>query len=121
MALTRVDLAQPQDTWGRRSGGATPQSDCAGIERVLLMDIQMASVLDRGPAGGGTGSSDVPLKKPTSTHLVKQWKLRNQPWPSTPYSGAFDWVALRTLRTVRSMSASRRRPTSRFQPGMAGM
>src|SRR3982074_1347249 len=44
---------------------------------------------------------------------------RNQPRPSTPYSGEFHLTALRTSGTVRTMSASRRRPTSRFQPGMA--
>ena len=33
----------------------------------------------------------------------------------------FHFTALRTLGTVRTMSASRRRPTSRFQPGMAAM
>src|ERR1700724_1008190 len=47
--------------------------------------------------------------------------LRNQPWPSTPYSGEFHLTALRTPWTVRTMSASRRRPNSRFQPGMAAM
>src|SRR5687767_11372290 len=36
-----------------------------------------------------------------------------------PYSGVFHFTALRTLGTFRTMSASRRFPTSRFQPGIA--
>ena len=54
-------------------------------------------------------------------HFVKQWMPRSQPWPSNPCSGEFHLTALRTPGTVRTMSASRRRPTSRFQPGMAAM
>src|SRR5436190_23840088 len=46
---------------------------------------------------------------------------RNEPWPSRPYSGEFHLTALRAPGTVRTMSVSRRRPTSRFQPGMAAM
>src|SRR4029453_18587625 len=38
-----------------------------------------------------------------------------------PYSGEFHFTALRTLGTLRTMSASRRFPTSRFQPGRAAM
>src|SRR5881296_1845628 len=38
-----------------------------------------------------------------------------------PYNGEFHFTALRTLGTLRTMSASRRRPTSRFQPGIAAM
>jgi hypothetical protein len=70
---------------------------------------------------GGTGRSDVPRKKATLTYFVKQWMPRNQPWPSTPYSGEFHLTALRTPGTVRTISASRRHPTSRFQPGIAAM
>src|SRR6185503_16168641 len=35
--------------------------------------------------------------------------------------GEFHFTALRTLGTLRAMSASRRFPTSRFQPGIAAM
>src|SRR5687767_10306982 len=38
-----------------------------------------------------------------------------------PYNGEFHFTALRTLGTVRTMSASRRFPRSRFQPGIAAM
>src|SRR5688500_1377747 len=38
-----------------------------------------------------------------------------------PYNGEFHFTALRTLGTFRTMSASRRFPTSRFQPGIAAM
>src|ERR1700738_2694552 len=38
-----------------------------------------------------------------------------------PYNGEFHFTALRTLGTFRTMSASRRFPRSRFQPGMAAM
>src|ERR1044072_4051466 len=38
-----------------------------------------------------------------------------------PYIGEFHFTALRTLGTFRTMSASRRVPTSRFQPGIAAM
>src|SRR5262245_48371007 len=38
-----------------------------------------------------------------------------------PYNGEFHFTALRTLGTVRTMSASSQRPTSRFQPGMPAM
>src|SRR3954471_2086541 len=38
-----------------------------------------------------------------------------------PYIGVFHFTALRTLGTFRTMSASSRRPTSRFQPGIAAM
>src|SRR5512134_3407108 len=38
-----------------------------------------------------------------------------------PYMGEFHFTALRTFGTVRTMSASRRFPTSRFQPGIAAM
>src|ERR1700730_12036815 len=65
---------------------------------------------------GGTGRSDLPRKKATLTYFVRQWKPRNQPWPSTPYSGEVHLTALHTPGTVRTISASRRRPTSRFQP-----
>src|SRR5687767_421159 len=47
---------------------------------------------------------------------------RNQPSSSsTPYSGEFHLTALRTPGTVRTMIASSRRPTSRFQPCIAVM
>src|SRR6266481_21859 len=49
------------------------------------------------------------------------WNPKNQPWPSMPYNGEFHFTALRTLGTFRTMSASRRRPTSRFQPGIPAM
>src|SRR5438034_8673625 len=38
-----------------------------------------------------------------------------------PYSGEFHLTALRTLGTFRTISASRRFPMSRFQPGIAAM
>src|ERR1700688_1791649 len=38
-----------------------------------------------------------------------------------PYNGEFHFTALRTLGTFRMMSASRRFPRSRFQPGIAAM
>src|SRR6266550_4006449 len=38
-----------------------------------------------------------------------------------PYSGEFHFTALRTLGTFRTMSASRRLPRSRFQPGIPAM
>src|SRR5512132_1508931 len=38
-----------------------------------------------------------------------------------PYNGEFHLTALRTLGTFRTMSASRRFPRSRFQPGIAAM
>src|SRR5687768_3699644 len=38
-----------------------------------------------------------------------------------PYNGEFHFTALRTLGTAPTMSASRRFPTSRFQPGIAEM
>src|SRR5688572_2405444 len=38
-----------------------------------------------------------------------------------PYNGEFHFTALRTLGTLRTMSASRRFPRSRFQPGIAAM
>ena len=38
-----------------------------------------------------------------------------------PYNGEFHFTALRTLDTFRTMSASSRRPTSRFQPGIPAM
>src|SRR3970282_1567437 len=38
-----------------------------------------------------------------------------------PYKGEFHFTALRTLGTFRTMSASRRFPRSRFQPGIAAM
>src|SRR6266851_999091 len=38
-----------------------------------------------------------------------------------PYNGEFHFTALRTLGTFRTMSASRRFPRSRFQPGIAAM
>src|ERR1700674_2888843 len=52
---------------------------------------------------------------------MKVWSPRNQPWPSMPYNGEFHFTALRTLGTFRTMSASRRFPRSRFQPGIAAM
>src|SRR5918999_1956544 len=54
-------------------------------------------------------------------YFVKQWMPRNQPCPSTPYSGELHFTAFRTLGTVRTMSASRRFPRSRFQPGIAAI
>src|SRR5207249_11308999 len=38
-----------------------------------------------------------------------------------PYVGEFHFTALRTLGTLRTMSASRRFPMARFQPGIAAM
>src|SRR6202022_3355062 len=38
-----------------------------------------------------------------------------------PYNGEFHFTALRTLGTFRTMSASSRFPTLRFQPGIAAM
>src|SRR3954469_23605547 len=38
-----------------------------------------------------------------------------------PYSGEFHFTALHTPGTVCTISASSRRPTSRFQPGIAAM
>src|SRR5687768_13003168 len=38
-----------------------------------------------------------------------------------PYNGEFHFTALRTLGTFCVMSASRRFPRSRFQPGIAAM
>src|SRR3984893_14707458 len=38
-----------------------------------------------------------------------------------PYNGEFHFTALRTLGALRTMSASRRFPRSRFQPGIAEM
>src|SRR5437867_11146582 len=38
-----------------------------------------------------------------------------------PYVGEFHFTALRTLGTSRTMSASSRLPTARFQPGIAAM
>src|SRR5258706_13687181 len=38
-----------------------------------------------------------------------------------PYNGEFHFTALRTSGTIRTMSASSRRPTSRFQPGIPAM
>src|SRR5437868_4749415 len=38
-----------------------------------------------------------------------------------PYNGEFHFTALRTLGTFRAMSASRRFPRSRFQPGIPAM
>src|SRR5258708_7618891 len=38
-----------------------------------------------------------------------------------PYNGEFHFTALRTSGTLRAMSASRRFPTSRFQPGIPAM
>ena len=38
-----------------------------------------------------------------------------------PYMGEFHFTALRTLGTLREMSASRRFPMARFQPGIAAM
>src|SRR5687768_9944637 len=38
-----------------------------------------------------------------------------------PYNGEFHFTALRTLGTFRTISASRRFPRSRFQPGIAAM
>src|SRR6185295_2994424 len=38
-----------------------------------------------------------------------------------PYNGEFHFTALRTVGTFRTMSASSRRPTSRFQPGIPAM
>src|SRR6185295_5913852 len=38
-----------------------------------------------------------------------------------PYIGEFHFTALHTLGTFRTMSASRRFPRSRFQPGIAAM
>ena len=37
------------------------------------------------------------------------------------WQGEFRLTAFRTLGTLRMMSASRRRPMSRFQPGMAAV
>ena len=47
----------------------------------------------------------MPRKKATFTYFVKQWTPRNQPWPSTPYSGEFHLTALRTPETVRTINA----------------
>src|SRR5260221_1089535 len=38
-----------------------------------------------------------------------------------PYKGEFHFTALRTSGTFRTMSASRRFPRSRFQPGIPAM
>jgi len=38
-----------------------------------------------------------------------------------PYNGEFHFTALRALGTFRAMSASRRFPRSRFQPGIPAM
>src|SRR5258708_21767058 len=38
-----------------------------------------------------------------------------------PYNGEFHFTALRTLGTFRTMTASRRFPRSRFQPGIPAM
>src|SRR5882724_5004982 len=38
-----------------------------------------------------------------------------------PYNGEFHFTALRRLGTFRTMSASRRFPRSRFQPGIPAM
>src|SRR3990172_4566135 len=38
-----------------------------------------------------------------------------------PYMGEFHFTALRTLGAFRTMSASRRFPRARFQPGIAAM
>src|SRR5882762_8594111 len=38
-----------------------------------------------------------------------------------PYNGEFHFTALRTSGTFRTMSASRRFPRSRFQPGIPAM
>ena len=53
------------------------------VELVVLVDVEVAHVLVLGLAGG-SGRSDVPRKNATLTYFVKQWKLRNQPWPSMP-------------------------------------
>ena len=37
------------------------------------------------------------------------------------WKGEFHLTAFRTLGTLRTMSASRRRPLPHFQPGMAAM
>ena len=70
---------------------------------------------------GGKGCSAAPRKKVTLTYFAKQWMPRNQPWPSTPYSGEFHLTALCTPGTARTISASSRWPSARFQPGMAAM
>jgi hypothetical protein len=60
-----------------------PSGELSFVELVVHMDVETARVLTLGLAGG-TGRSDVPRKKATLTYFAKQWKLRNQPWPSPP-------------------------------------
>ena len=71
------------------------------------------------PATGGSGSSPAPFMKVTFRYLAKQWKVRNQPCPSTPYHGEFQRMALATSGTSSTTSASTSAPTSAFHPGMA--
>src|SRR5687768_12384194 len=52
---------------------------------------------------GGTGSSDAPWKKAALTYFVKQRTLRNQPWPSTPWSGEFHLTPSCTPRTISAL------------------
>ena len=54
------------------------------VELVVLADMEVARTSLSLDSPGGTGRSDAPRKKASLMYFVKQWKPRNQPWPSTP-------------------------------------
>ena len=66
---------------GQLAGLLHPSGELSFVELVVLMDVEVARSLSL-DSPGGTGRSDVPRKKATLTYFVKQWKPRNQPWPS---------------------------------------
>src|SRR5437763_2785403 len=61
------------------------------VKTPILILTGLAGIEDK-VRGLGFGADDymtkdAPRKKATLTYFVKQWTPRNQPWPSTPYSG----------------------------------
>src|SRR6478735_3476226 len=66
---------------GMAAACLTQATNCFSSKSSSWTLIQRASLL---LPPGGSGLSDVPMKKVSFTDFSKTWKLRNQPSPSTP-------------------------------------
>ena len=97
-----------------------PSGELSFVKLFVLMDVEVAHFLVLGLAGGKRTQRGAAEESHFDV-LREAMKAEEPALALDAIEGRVPLTALLTPGAVRSMSASRRRPTSLFQPGMAAM
>src|SRR5882724_4449435 len=118
---THLALGRSHSFAGQKARLLHPGGELSFVELVVLVDVEVARVLALGLAGGDRTQRRA--AEESHFDVVREAMDAEEPalaLDSIKRRVPFDCLA-HAGGTVRTMSASRRRPTSRFQPGMAAM